>query len=173
MYNIYIMNMLQSMFGCVPIIFFLPQKSWSYGRFISTYGYTISVYHQESHPRHDRMVDMARTFWVRFIVLSRPTTSATKVYTHNSSFILNWNSKHTSIGTIHCRPIQCGNGQHACLSMVDRWFEPHSCKTKDYKVYIWCFSTKHATLRSKSKEWLESGYCGHLSLDCCFSELAP
>lgn len=75
------------MFGCVPIIFFLSQKSWSYGR------YTISVYYQESHLRHGRMVDMARTFWVRFIVLSRSTVrlpSATKVYTICTQFLFHF-----------------------------------------------------------------------------------
>ena len=27
-------------------------------------------------------------------------------------------------------------------------------QTKDYKIGICCFSTKHAALRSKSKDWL-------------------
>ena len=39
-------------------------------------------------------------------------------------------------------------------SVVDRWFEPRSGQTKDYKIGICCFSTKHAALRRKSKEWL-------------------
>ena len=39
-------------------------------------------------------------------------------------------------------------------SVVDRGFEPRSGQTKDYKVVICCFSTKHAALRSKSKDWL-------------------
>jgi hypothetical protein len=33
-------------------------------------------------------------------------------------------------------------------------FEPRSDQTKDYKIGICCFSTKHADLRSKSKDWL-------------------
>jgi hypothetical protein len=39
-------------------------------------------------------------------------------------------------------------------SAVDRGFEPQSSQTKDYKIGICCFSTNHATLRSKSKDWL-------------------
>ena len=39
-------------------------------------------------------------------------------------------------------------------SAVDRGFEPHSGQTKDYEIGIYCFSTKHATLRIKSKDWL-------------------
>jgi len=38
-------------------------------------------------------------------------------------------------------------------SVVDRGFEPRSGKTKDYKIDICCFSTKHAELRSKSNDW--------------------
>ena len=37
-------------------------------------------------------------------------------------------------------------------STVDREFEP--CQTKDYEIYICYFSAKHATLRSKNKDWL-------------------
>ena len=37
---------------------------------------------------------------------------------------------------------------------VGRGFEPRLGQTKDYKIGICCFSTKHATLRRKSKEWL-------------------
>ena len=39
-------------------------------------------------------------------------------------------------------------------SAVDRGFEPQSRETKDYKIGICCFSTKHAALRRKSKDWL-------------------
>jgi hypothetical protein len=39
-------------------------------------------------------------------------------------------------------------------SAVDRRFEPRSDKSKDYRIGICCFSTKHTTLRSKSKDWL-------------------
>ena len=39
------------------------------------------------------------------------------------------------------------------LSTVDRGFEPWSGHTKDYKIGICCFSTKHAALRRKSKDW--------------------
>ena len=40
------------------------------------------------------------------------------------------------------------------LSAVGRGFEPWSGQTKDYKIGICCFSTKHAALSSKSKDWL-------------------
>jgi hypothetical protein len=39
-------------------------------------------------------------------------------------------------------------------SAVDRWFEPRSGKTKDYKIGICCFSTKHGAFIKKSKDWL-------------------
>ena len=58
-------------------------------------------------------------------------------------------------------------------SAVDRWFEPGSGQTKDYKIGICCFSAKYKALRRKSKDWLMSP-CGKpcLSADSCFSELA-
>ena len=37
-------------------------------------------------------------------------------------------------------------------SAVDR--EPQSCQTKDHKIGICCFSTKHAAFRSKKKDLL-------------------
>jgi hypothetical protein len=40
------------------------------------------------------------------------------------------------------------------LSAVDRRFEPRSGQTKDNKIGICCFSTKHAALRRKIKDWL-------------------
>jgi hypothetical protein len=39
-------------------------------------------------------------------------------------------------------------------SAVDRQFEPRLGQTKDYKVGICCFSTKHVTLRKNNKDWL-------------------
>ena len=36
---------------------------------------------------------------------------------------------------------------------VDRVFEPRSGQTKDYEISICSFSTKHVTLRRKSKDW--------------------
>jgi hypothetical protein len=38
--------------------------------------------------------------------------------------------------------------------VVDRGFEPRSGQTKDYEIGICCFSSKHAALRRKSKDWL-------------------
>jgi hypothetical protein len=40
------------------------------------------------------------------------------------------------------------------LSAVDRGFESQSGQTKDYKIGICCFTTKHAALKRKSKDWL-------------------
>ena len=37
-------------------------------------------------------------------------------------------------------------------SAVDRGFEPRSGQTKDYKISICCFSTKHASSMCKSKD---------------------
>jgi hypothetical protein len=39
-------------------------------------------------------------------------------------------------------------------SVVDRGFEPRTGQTKDYNIDIGCCSSKHASLRSKSKDWL-------------------
>ena len=39
-------------------------------------------------------------------------------------------------------------------SVVDRGFELKSGKTKDYNIGICCFSSKYATLRRKSNDWL-------------------
>jgi len=39
------------------------------------------------------------------------------------------------------------------LSAVDHKFEHQSGQTKDYKIDIYCFSSKHAALRNKNK-WL-------------------
>ena len=39
-------------------------------------------------------------------------------------------------------------------SAIDCGFEPRSGQTKDYKIGICCFSTKHATLRRKSRDSL-------------------
>ena len=40
------------------------------------------------------------------------------------------------------------------LSVVDHGFETQSGQTKDYKIVFCCFSTKHAALSIKSKDWL-------------------
>ena len=60
-------------------------------------------------------------------------------------------------------------------SMVDRGFKPQSSQTKDYKIGMCCFPTKHAVLlRRKSKDWLarnKDNVCSGttcLSADCCF-----
>ena len=37
---------------------------------------------------------------------------------------------------------------------VDSGFQPRSGKTKDYKIGTCYFSTKHAGLRRKSKDWI-------------------
>ena len=39
-------------------------------------------------------------------------------------------------------------------SVVDRGLESQSSQTKDYKIGICCFSTKHAAVRRKSKTGL-------------------
>ena len=39
-------------------------------------------------------------------------------------------------------------------SAVDCGFESRSGQTIDYKIGICCFSTKHAALRRKTKDWL-------------------
>ena len=39
-------------------------------------------------------------------------------------------------------------------SVADRGFERRFGQTKDYKFGMCCFSTEHAALRRKSKDWL-------------------
>jgi hypothetical protein len=39
-------------------------------------------------------------------------------------------------------------------SAVDRGFELLSGQIKNHEIGISCFSTKHAALRSKNKDWL-------------------
>jgi hypothetical protein len=48
-------------------------------------------------------------------------------------------------------------------SVVDCGFEPLSNQAKGYKIGICCFSTKHAPLRSKNKEWLAQNNVSYLS----------
>ena len=63
------------------------------------------------------------------------------------------------------------------LSVVDRGFMPQWSQTKDYKIGICCFFTKHLVLRSKSKDGLARNQnnvseWGDIFADCCFIELA-
>ena len=60
---------------------------------------------------------------------------------------------------------------------IDRGFEHWSGKTKDYEIYMCCFSAMHAALKERTKtawnqnnvsEW--SDIC--LPVDCCFNEIA-
>jgi hypothetical protein len=39
-------------------------------------------------------------------------------------------------------------------SAVDRGLDPRSGQTNDYTIGICCFSSKHAVIRRKSKDWL-------------------
>ena len=39
-------------------------------------------------------------------------------------------------------------------SSVDFWFDPRSCKPKNYTVGMCCFPSKHVSLRRKTKHWL-------------------
>ena len=63
-------------------------------------------------------------------------------------------------------------------SVVDRVVKPRLDQTKNYEIGIYCFSAKHAALRSKSKNWLArnqnnvSKWNDMSTSDCCFSELA-
>ena len=41
-------------------------------------------------------------------------------------------------------------------SAVDRGFEFRLGQTKDYEIGSCCLFAKHATLRSKSKDWLDN-----------------
>ena len=43
---------------------------------------------------------------------------------------------------------------------VDRGCEARSNQTKDYKIGICCFSSQHAALNRKSKDWLHGSESG-------------
>ena len=59
------------------------------------------------------------------------------------------------------------------LSVVHHGFDPWSGQTKDYKIGICWFCDKHATLRSKSRDWLAQNQDNVSKLNnCCFSQLA-
>ena len=63
-------------------------------------------------------------------------------------------------------------------SMGDREFESRSDQTKHYTIGICCFSSKHASLKRKSKDWMArnqdnvSEWSDMSIRDCCFSEIA-
>jgi hypothetical protein len=46
------------------------------------------------------------------------------------------------------------NGYVLTSSSVDFWFDPRSCQPKNYTIGMCCFSSKHASLRRKIKDWL-------------------
>jgi hypothetical protein len=50
-------------------------------------------------------------------------------------------------------------------SAVDRWFEPRSGQTKDYKIGVCCFSAKQAALRKPTiyRTWGE--HANHYATD--------
>ena len=50
----------------------------------------------------------------------------------------------------------CING--VTVTVLDCKLEPFSGQTKDYEIGIGCFSTEHAMLMSKSKDWLAWQY---------------
>jgi hypothetical protein len=54
----------------------------------------------------------------------------------------------------HLGQIPYDNQLILLVMLVDGGFEPQSHQTKDYKIGIYCFSAKHATLRVKSKDCL-------------------
>jgi len=60
------------------------------------------------------------------------------------------------------------------LSVVDRGFKPRSSQTKEMRrVFICCFTAKHASLRGENKDWLVRNQENVSEWsDGCFSELA-
>ena len=48
------------------------------------------------------------------------------------------------------------------------WEGQSQVKPKDIKIGICCFSTKHAALSSKNKDWSAQGNVACLLVDCCF-----
>ena len=55
---------------------------------------------------------------------------------------------------LYMNRIGCEMVSMLASSAVYHRFEPWSVQTKDYKIGICCFSTKHAALRRKSIVWL-------------------
>ena len=85
----------------------------------------------------------------------RVSISMTKILHAVKGGLLSYCDKVYSRGNINQK--HCIGGVMVCVlasRAVDRWFEPQSGQTKDYKIGICCFSAKHAVLRRKSKDWL-------------------
>jgi len=61
-----------------------------------------------------------------------------------------WNTAHWTLSNTR----SISNSECASLSGVDFWFELQLGQTKDYDIGICCFSLKHATQISKSKDKL-------------------
>ena len=73
-------------------------------------------------------------------VKGEPQSYCDKVYSRG-----NINQKHRIGGVIV---------SELASSVVDHGFGPQSGQTKDYEFGIFCFSSEHASLRRKSKDWL-------------------
>ena len=86
------------------------------------------------------------------LYISRATVTNINIYTKHAHICFN-STKHIIIKESVNR---IGDVIVSVLasSAVDRGFEPRLGQTKDYKICICCFSTKHPALRRKSKDWL-------------------
>ena len=99
------------------------------------------------------------------ILASVPSQVMARLYKHNSNccvYAICYLCKYVFIFVLPLPHLQC-NGQSA----VDCGFQPRSGKTKDYKIYICYFSVKHATLRSKSNDWLAQNQDNVLECSTC------
>jgi hypothetical protein len=91
-------------------------------------------------------LDTLSWFWANQSLLLLLVTFTTYVWIYSSRYPLYQliEVSEDSIGSVMVSVLS--------LSAVDG--ESQSGQTKDYKIGYWCFSAKHAALKSKSKDWL-------------------
>ena len=63
-----------------------------------------------------------------------------------STYAISTNPKYNCIGGVMVSMLASNS--------VYSGFEPRSHQTKDNEIDIYCFSAKHAALRSESKDWM-------------------
>jgi hypothetical protein len=76
------------------------------------------------------------------------------MFLHSVKFISSWYVLYVFNVSCWCNRVGGVMVSVLASSAVHHGFDPRSGQTKDYKIGICCFSTKHATLRRKSKDWL-------------------
>jgi hypothetical protein len=94
------------------------------------------------------------TYWLRFWKILISVTTSTRQY-HILYTLIKYSTFKTKPYNISSDNDICGTMVSVLAScVVYRGFECRTNHTKDYNIGFCSFSTKHAELRSKSKDWL-------------------